>query len=630
MAWDDAPPTKAELSKADSWDEAPPTPEELRKAQMDKFNIMKPEEQGVRAYQARITKGALGTLPTVGMMAGGALGAPYAIPTGGLSVAAGGAGGAAAGYGLQSLGEKYLLGENKTNPEYQKGLADAAKFGAVGEMTGGILGKAGEAFANSGVNDISQLGNRPGAEQVKAAAAKLGVKPTQGMLTDDYTVRNLENSLSQSPSFPGAAVRAEQAPVYNAMQNAAQGATKEANNIGSVDAGREMKRGIFDYVNTRSAPIKQGYSDIAQETKGMPIAVDDRGRQTVARNMLGIEGAKFTGSDTKAMVEKFSQNLSEATDLNDIKTLKTMAIKASKSNTLSPEAQNAVSQIYQKLDRFQANATTRTLINKARAEAPQIDVTSPEFAPEGNEAFPYAKPAREAKEAEQASLEQGAKDIQTNKDLVTQAGETGKSNAKDLIGKSRSLGGQYAGMMGDLEKFGAGTGFSKPKIGKGPGGFLEDIKNVTPEEMSRVFDTGNEELMDHMEKTMPEVYETAKQQRLNDIVAKSSGPDGRLVPGRLAKTIDQMSPQMKSRLFGEEGASNMADVSTLQKSIPSKVGASDTPRGFDFKEMLNPMQNVRDAGRYGLLKGKKYAPNAGGLLKPGGQMATGLLREETK
>ncbi len=551
-------------------------------------------------------------LPAAGAIAGGLIGK------------LGGKAGEYVGAGVGGAGGEYLKNAEsnlRTGTPMPDDLGNrmlrAGGAGVAGQAVGNFIGgPVANSFMKSGVEDIAQLGNRPGANAIKAAATKLGTTPTPGMLTSDTSTRNLENTLGQSNTIPGSYVRGQQEQVYDAMQNAAQSATKDANQVGSVDAGRDIKRGIFDYVRGRNEPIKQAYSEVEGQTKNIPIAIDDSGRKRVAANMLNVSGTQFSNSDPARIANQFSEWLSEAKNIDDIKQLKTMARQIVEDQNSSPAAKRAGQEIFGKLDRFHQNAITRSLINKARAEATQVDVTSPEFAPEGNEAFPYAKPAREAKEAEQASLEQGAKDIQTNKDLVTQAGETGKSNAKDLIQKSKTAGNQYAGLMGDLEKIGKGTGFSKPKPGKGPEGFLSDIDEIKPEELARAFDSGDEELMAHIEKTMPDVYETMKQQKLNDIVARASDASRKIVPAKLAKNIQSLSPQMQTRLFGEEGKAGLDAMGTLSAAIPPKVGVSDTPRGIKWSSAItNPINNLTDAANLGFLKAKPYFPAAGGLLK---------------
>jgi len=99
-------------------------------------------------------QGALNTLPTAGMVAGGVAGgvAGTALePVGG--TAAGAVGGAALGGGagesLKNLGEQYLLGQDKTRSEIYGNPAKGVVEGAAAEVGGQLLGKGLEAAAGT-------------------------------------------------------------------------------------------------------------------------------------------------------------------------------------------------------------------------------------------------------------------------------------------------------------------------------------------------------------------------------------------------------------------------------------------------------------------------------------------------
>lgn len=90
-------------------------------------------------------QGALNTLPTVGMVGGGIAGAetgPGAIGTAAM--------GAAGGEALKNLGEKYILGQNKSRAEIYGNPIKGATEGAAAEMGGQIVGKSLEAASETG------------------------------------------------------------------------------------------------------------------------------------------------------------------------------------------------------------------------------------------------------------------------------------------------------------------------------------------------------------------------------------------------------------------------------------------------------------------------------------------------
>jgi hypothetical protein len=116
-------------------------------------------------------KGALNALPMAGAVGGGLL----ASETGPGAVVAAGAGGAM-GNELKRIGNKYLLGEEQTSGlDHALETAGEGAMGATGEMGGQIagklIGKAGQALANSG-------------KSLKAVANKQAFRAAGPMLKD--------------------------------------------------------------------------------------------------------------------------------------------------------------------------------------------------------------------------------------------------------------------------------------------------------------------------------------------------------------------------------------------------------------------------------------------------------------
>lgn len=143
MAWTDAPPSKAELSAApqapaSNWASAPPTKEELS-------NI---PEQSFTQKHAGAIQGALDSLPTAGLLAGGAVGGLSAGPVGGVA----GAGlGSAGGAALKNLGEQYILGKDKTREDIYGEPLKEGLLGAGAEAGGQVIGPVAKAISESPV-----------------------------------------------------------------------------------------------------------------------------------------------------------------------------------------------------------------------------------------------------------------------------------------------------------------------------------------------------------------------------------------------------------------------------------------------------------------------------------------------
>lgn len=85
-----------------------------------------------------LIQGGLDALPFAGMLGGGAIGGAGTL---GLGAIAGAGLGAGAGEAAKNLGEKYLLGKDKTREEIYGDPARAVLEGGVGEMGGAVIGK---------------------------------------------------------------------------------------------------------------------------------------------------------------------------------------------------------------------------------------------------------------------------------------------------------------------------------------------------------------------------------------------------------------------------------------------------------------------------------------------------------
>ncbi len=443
-----------------------------------------PEQR--RAESSATLQKGLNYLPAAGGVLGG-MGGTVAGGTVGTLIAPGpgtaygamageyaGAGlGSATGEGLKYAGEKYLLGKDMSKQDLGARLATAGAAGIIGQATGNIIKAAGSSFVNSGIKDVSQTLSRPGADQIRASALRLGVQPTQGMLTDDYTVRNTENSLSQSPSLPGSAIRSEQKPVREAISGAVKGATDDASHLTDYEQGKSLKQGVGDYFEGRLKPIQESYGEIEGHTKN--IALDDKGLKRIAKNIRGLDEARFTGSEGNTIANQFAGWLEDAKNVNDIKILKTKAGHILRDPNASFEAKSVASAITQKLEQAQTNSITRQAVQIARG-AP-IDKTS---------AGKFLNKAQKGVADEEATAE-------------------GQALGRRLVGSIKDTNKQYRGLLQDAKQFGEGSGLTKAN--KGMSATLNDIQSASPEEMSKaLFDQNNVDYMNFVKEKCTEAF----------------------------------------------------------------------------------------------------------------------------
>jgi len=570
-----------------------PQEQEELKALESKYG-KKEERPWYSVSKEGLIRGAANALPVAGSIGGGLLGALE----GGVGAIPGAMGGGAAGEAAKKIVERYFLdAPPETVGKMAKDIALSGAAGGVGEGMGQIIaGPIARSFAKSGVKDIAQDFARPGADAVKSAAQALSVKPTQGMLTDDYIVRNLENSLAQSPSLPGSMVRSEQRPVWDAINDASKMALKDASMQSEVQAGKNIKKGVGDYFENRYEPIKQSYQEIESHTSNIPI--NEKGLARISNNIRKLEDAKFKGSEGNQIANQFADWLSEAKSVNDIKILKTKARRIAEDPNSTYEAKSVATSIMDKLDQAQSNTITRQAVQIAR-EAPIDKTSSGKFLNKSQKAA--------------ADLEAEAE---------------GKDIGRRLIGDIKGTNKQYRELMTDVKKFGQGSGLTKGKQGRGMAATLNDIREANPQDAaSALFDSGNIEFTQWVKQKMPAEFEIARQQRVSEIAQKSMMPNGSISPRKLQVIVEKMTPEEQEILFGPEVMDKLKNAGVLLRSLPEKVGASDTPRGLQFRDLMSPWQNAADIGRYGLLKGKKSMPAVGRGIRGAKLPAQGLINQ---
>jgi hypothetical protein len=496
-----------------------------------------PDESFVGKHRGAI-EGALNALPAAGAIGGGVLGSA-AGPLGGVAGAgAGGMGGTA----LKDLGEKYILGKDQSRPEYYGGLAKGAAEGSASEAGGQLIGAGIKGLLGRGVEESAK------APAVRAAASRMNVEPTNGMTSNSYLERNLENSLSQNPTIAGALIRKEQEPVYSAIQDTARGLTDEGTKTSPYQAGRDMKGQLIQDLAERHAPISQVYDELKQSTPYIDVAENSRNR--IAKNLLSnAEQSTLPDTRESKLAQGLATKIQGADTVDKILQLQSMAKKIAADPNASVLEKDIASDAIDRTQRLYQNSIMRQAIQSARTPGEGQDV------------------------------------------------------AKGLIGDIKDANTQYRGLMQDTNTLGEGSGLFTPKRGKGIGGITNEINKTPNEDVSKaVFDTNNNDYLDFLKDKHPDVYAQARTQKIGEIADKSINPQGEIDPKKFLTSIKNLTPEARAHLFGEESAQKIDDMQTLLRSTPPKIGGSDTPRGLAFQHMLNPYEQATDLAKYVFLK----------------------------
>ncbi len=121
----------------------------------------------------------------------------------------------------------------------------------------------------------------------------------------------------------------------------------------------------------------------------------------------------------------------------------------------------------------------------------------------------------------------------------------------------------------------------------------------------KLFNTSELSRLQKIKETFPEVFEVLKSQKMADIYQKSiTGTE--LNVKKFIKQIDALPREVQEMMFGKEFGQKLSDLRTVIYSLPEKMGPSGTPQGLDFLKIMEVGMQLRDFGRYTLLKTGQY------------------------
>lgn len=121
------------------------------------------------------------------------------------------------------------------------------------------------------------------------------------------------------------------------------------------------------------------------------------------------------------------------------------------------------------------------------------------------------------------------------------------------------------------------------RVGKAktPRQFAAKVAKLTPEAfISKISKEADSEMLTLLQQQFPELAQTAKQYHLNNIPLNRLA-DGNLNLNSMFKSIDDMSPEMKSFVFDAPTMEKIEALRQLKEAIPSRLGPSGTPKAVD-------------------------------------------------
>lgn len=442
-----------------------------------------------------------------------------------------------------TLGGVYGLGGSESDSlggvalDTVAGVATGAAVGKGLDKLGKMIAPASKAI----VDKISPASPRLNKDEIFAAADRLGVKVTPGMMDDTGFVERLESTLAKSPSFFGQNVAKRQRAVTDALTNAVEGTTKDATNLSTYQVGEKFKSGVTAKVGERLDPIKAVFDDVSQSTKFIPVS--DRSKNAIVNNIQKNDTYALTGGAGKPgqYVEMIGR-LENADQVKTAMTLLNADIKAS----MGAEKQVLIA-IKNKLGALEENSITRAAIQQAR---------------EGG--------------------------MRTS---------TGKMIGKEIVGDLRDARTGYRNLSTDL---GALAENARVKTNKGPSAFIDSVESIPSERIQdKFFNVENNRALSNLKEKFPEQFDLLRAGKLKEIsessVDNSLNGQGRISTQKFMNEVRALTSEAKELLFGAS-KSTIDDISTIQKIIPRNFNPSGTASSLGWQDTIT--QNVKDVPNY--------------------------------
>lgn len=295
---------------------------------------------------------------------------------------------------------------------------------------------------------------KPNIDQIKEAAQRLKTEPTPGMLTDNYNLQRLEDTLAQSPTIAGNKVRAQRKALFDALDESAKG-VGEKPTLTPNEAGKEIQKGLMSRIHEKLDPLKASYEEIQQSTNAAPIT--EQMSKKAADRLRMSQIAKGEGLEANQLINSYAESLEKATDVQTVQNIISDA-KAKLRNGATGPSRIALQNVVDSGDRL----LRRGLLTAGKESA----------------------------------------------------GAAGTTQAKGLLKQIKETNKAY----GQLSKEVQGATGSKGMKGSGPTDILNQVDKMKPEQVAAAFDLTNVDKLRALKQFSPESFEIARQQRIGQLL----------------------------------------------------------------------------------------------------------------
>lgn len=386
----------------------------------------------------------------------------------------------------ESMGPKEALRE--------QGLAAPAGEGIA---TPGLSAAIDEAPKEDQISLIEGLKKRKdNADEIDAAAQRLGAPSLEGMTTDSDHIQRLEGTLLKSPTDTGVARQQLYQSGFDKANQAAESTLADRSGLTATELADKTKSDLEDAFQKKYEPIQQGYQDLEPLTKN--IEIPPQSRNAISRNIGKIieDEGLVKGTPERSFVESFADGFGEIDNLDKLKKFRTALGRAT-----GPETRYVSGIIKEKLDNLELN------ILKRYGEA----------LPEGEPKLIVA-------------------------DVIRQMGETKEA---------------YKAFRGDMETLGKGF-WGKKKI-YGYKDFIDKLDEIGPSKFGRkLFDKDNVKFADWFQQNFPEQYKNLAQFKKSEIY-EHANKSGQFNAPSVFRDIEKLQPETRKALFSPEDLQKLND-----------------------------------------------------------------------
>jgi hypothetical protein len=381
--------------------------------------------------------------------------------------------------------------------------------------------------------------------EIIAAAERQGLKAPQGVSSNSFITKQLEESLQESPSIGGILTRKEVEPFYQGLKQNIDTVVEKASTIEPYEAGNQIKRVVTQGVNERLRPAQDG----------MRVIFDTFGEFDVSDRMGKMLGNRIGKSDLyklsldKGLVENIQGTLANVKTLNQANMFKKQIGKQLAAEYKKPERNMAVIDILDDVYSTMGRLERRAIEDAASTLGPKTG-------------------ARAKKEA----LKIFDESMQRYRDIYKEY--TPVADRLGLKLKSADV-------------------------------FMDALEDMPSEIMTRkLLDLNDYDAAKAFKKSHPELFDFARRQKLQEFANAVKDPNGDVSPRKFLSRIEKMTTQQKEVLFGFDGKNKqkIADLQKLIKALPKDKG-SRTSVNLSFLDMMNPVFQGKELLRYAVYRG---------------------------